>query len=78
MGFASGYVCDCGQHYADLSGVYACQDNNHGNPATCRWTEDDDGNWETECGNLYTFIDGGPGENGQKYCGYCGNKLIQE
>jgi hypothetical protein len=42
---------------------------------TCLWFEDEEGNWWTACDNGFTFIDGGPLENGMKYCGYCGNPL---
>ena len=41
----------------------------------CKWKEDEDGNWETGCGEIFTFTDGGPQENRQKHCGYCGGKL---
>ena len=38
----------------------------------CFWTEDEDGNWETTCGNMFILIDGMPSENDMKYCCYCG------
>jgi hypothetical protein len=44
----------------------------------CEWKEDDDGNWETGCGEIFTFTDGGPEENRQNHCGYCGGKLSQQ
>ena len=44
-------------------------------PAVCRWTEDDDGVWWTSCGHAYTFTVGGPVENHQVNCGYCGQRL---
>ncbi len=48
-----------------------------GQPAViCEWTEDEDGNWDTECGEKHTFIDGGPRENGAKFCCYCGFALV--
>jgi len=40
--------------------------------ATCWWTEDGDGNWETGCGESWSFRDGGPKENGMRYCLLCG------
>ncbi len=44
--------------------------------AQCRWTEDpDDGYWETNCGNHFEFIDGGPKENSMRFCCYCGAEL---
>lgn len=42
----------------------------------CTWTEDADGVWETECKNAYQFVDGGPFENGQCFCAYCGKPLV--
>jgi hypothetical protein len=42
----------------------------------CEWTEDtDDGSWDTACGHRFQFTDGGPKENGQQFCGYCGRSL---
>jgi hypothetical protein len=41
----------------------------------CEWKEDEDGIWWTACGNAYEYINGGPAENGQKFCGYCGKPL---
>ena len=43
---------------------------------TCQWSEDEDGNWDTECGNK-EILDGGPEEHHHKYCPYCGNKISQ-
>lgn len=44
----------------------------------CQWTEDEDedGTWDTACGHCFEFNDGGPAENYQRYCGYCGGTLI--
>lgn len=41
----------------------------------CAWTEDDDGVWQTGCGNAFFFDTDGPIENKQKFCGYCGGEL---
>ena len=43
----------------------------------CRWTEDDDGIWQTDCGEAFTFIDAGPKENSMRYCCYCGKQLVE-
>jgi hypothetical protein len=40
--------------------------------ATCTWTEDSEGTWQTECGDAFVFTDGGPVENSVRYCCYCG------
>jgi hypothetical protein len=42
---------------------------------TCEWEENEDGMWETSCENAFVFEEGGPEENGQKFCCYCGNPL---
>lgn len=41
----------------------------------CMWTPDEDGAYHTSCGEAYQFIDGGPAENSQRFCGYCGRPL---
>ena len=41
----------------------------------CWWTEDDDGLWLTDCAHTFEFNVGGPVENKQKFCGYCGKSL---
>jgi len=46
-----------------------------GQPATCAWTEDRDGAWETECGGILEFPDGGPDENEVRYCCRCGRPV---
>lgn len=38
----------------------------------CEWNEDEDGNWDTGCGNTFSFDEGGPEENKSKFCCYCG------
>ncbi len=53
-----------------------------GKPKPCIWKEDlsfdGDVSWDTECGQKFCFIDGGPKENGMKFCCYCGGELIEE
>lgn len=41
----------------------------------CEWTfsDDDDGTWASSCGELWSFIDGGPKENRVSYCHHCGH-----
>ena len=41
----------------------------------CKWTEDDEGTWETSCGEAFEFFYCGPVENGMRYCPYCGKPL---
>jgi hypothetical protein len=47
-------------------------------PQGCVWTFDNDMDspkWDTGCGEAYCFIDGGPTENGVKYCPFCGSEV---
>ena len=44
----------------------------------CVWSEDDEGNWFTNCDNAFTFIDGSPYGNEMKFCCYCGKGLAQD
>lgn len=34
--------------------------------------------WETECDELFDFVDGTPTENGMRYCCYCGRPIKTE
>lgn len=43
----------------------------------CRWTVDDDGVWNTDCGHDFVIIDATPAENEMKFCCYCGYALVQ-
>lgn len=45
-------------------------------PLTCEWTHnDDDGFWESACGEAWRFDDGGPAENSMHFCHSCGKSL---
>jgi hypothetical protein len=43
---------------------------------SCIWTEDDDGIYETACGNMFELNDT-PEHNRMKFCPYCGKVLRQ-
>ena len=43
--------------------------------AFCAWREDDEGNWDTECGEKSVVNEGTPDENHMRFCWYCGLKL---
>lgn len=43
----------------------------------CKWQEDENGNWETECGDMFSLTNGTPHENQMAFCCYCGNELQQ-
>ena len=47
------------------------------NKTTCNWSEDEDGYWETECGDMHCFLDGGPTENKYQFCPYCRGEIIE-
>lgn len=41
--------------------------------ARCRWQEDEDGSWWTQCDEGFTFtVGGGPEGHGFNFCPYCG------
>ena len=41
----------------------------------CIWTENDDGAFETSCGEAFEFTNAGPKENKFRHCPYCGKRL---
>lgn len=41
----------------------------------CVWKPDDDGVYETTCGQAWVFEDGTPKENHARFCPYCGRTL---
>ena len=48
----------------------------------CGWTHttsiiEDEGIWETLCGNAFTFVEGTPQDNKIKFCCYCGRPIVQ-
>lgn len=43
----------------------------------CEWREDWEGNWETQCGEMWSLDDGSPADNKMSYCPGCGGKLMQ-
>jgi hypothetical protein len=44
---------------------------------SCIWTEDEDGIYQTSCGNSFEFMNGTPNDNHTKFCPYCGKVLTQ-
>jgi hypothetical protein len=45
--------------------------------SACHWRADDDGNWDTDCGQCFCLTDDGtPTDHGLRYCGYCGLALV--
>ena len=47
---------------------------------SCTWTEQDDkdmpGTYESSCGEMWLFTDGGVKENRVTYCHHCGGKVV--
>ena len=41
-------------------------------PIPCVWSEEYEGPWESACGHAFNIIEGGPAENGMKFCCFCG------
>jgi len=41
----------------------------------CVWTEDNDGNWFTTCGEGQVFETGGVTENHYRFCPFCGKAI---
>lgn len=45
----------------------------------CTWTEDSDGNWTTECAQMFVLTDeAGPLLHGMRWCCYCGQPLNEQ
>lgn len=49
----------------------------------CNWFNDqtaweNDGGWDTTCGNRFYLCEGSPSENDMKFCCYCGGQLVEE
>jgi len=48
-------------------------------PAVCEWKQDDDfemgDTYHSSCGELWSFVDGGPTDNRVSYCHHCGKKV---
>jgi len=49
----------------------------HTTDRACIWEQDDDGVWETECGEAFVVTEDTPRENGMVFCCYCGRSLEQ-
>ncbi len=47
----------------------------------CTWTQSEDPHipdtWEANCGAIWTFTEGGPKDNGMKFCPNCGKPTIE-
>ena len=43
--------------------------------SVCAWEQDEEGNWETGCGGMWTLLEGKPTDHKMKFCPRCGGKL---
>lgn len=43
----------------------------------CVWTLDDDGDWQTACGQHFCLNAGTPTGNGMQFCYHCGKPLAE-
>lgn len=45
----------------------------------CVWVQDDEGSdtWWPSCRHRFTFTEGGPTQNGFRYCCYCGKPIAE-
>lgn len=54
-----------------------CKLNSPEIPDGCHWTFDEhDSTWDSGCGEAWMFSDGGPTENGVKFCQSCGKPVL--
>jgi hypothetical protein len=43
----------------------------------CDWEQTEDGQWLTDCGNVFEFTEGSPIYNDFRYCPYCRKNLTE-
>jgi hypothetical protein len=41
----------------------------------CKWSQNEDGAFETECGGAFEIMSGTPTDNNMRYCCYCGDAI---
>ena len=41
----------------------------------CTWQEDEDGVYDTDCGNRFIVSEGTPAENSMEFCPYCAHRI---
>ncbi len=44
----------------------------------CDWQQTEDGQWETDCGQVFEVIDGKPSENKMNFCCFCGGAINEK
>ena len=43
----------------------------------CHWAHNEEGYWETTCGDIFEVTEGTPSENNMRFCCYCGKRLVE-
>ena len=56
---------------------YSSNAGSHRQEVRCVWRVDNDGVWNSDCGQAHVFIDGTPGQNGFGFCPYCGKPMAE-
>ena len=44
----------------------------------CQWSETEEGNWISDCGEVFCMIEGTPAENKYSFCPSCGRILREK
>lgn len=44
----------------------------------CTWSENEEGSYDTSCGNCFVITDGSPLDNKMHFCCYCGKSLREQ
>ncbi|WP_321829528.1 hypothetical protein [Burkholderia cenocepacia] len=71
-------TCMDGASYAaalELAAYVAARRTTPDRDCTWRLDDADNGIWESSCGEMWSFVDGGPTENRMLFCHRCGGKL---
>jgi len=75
-GCIPGHTLSKGYFYLTDSQAAALIDGLRREGGICDWSEDEEGNWKSDCGAYWVFSNsGGPVENRMKYCYRCGKPI---
>jgi hypothetical protein len=67
------FICPKDTYFARMVEIIEYTLSDH----TCHWTgySDCPDTWDTECGEVWQFMDGGPVDNDVEFCPYCGGVI---